>query len=82
MAEPKTHGYPPSVRQKAVALYLEGNGFRAIGRILKVNYQSVVNWVNAYTAQLPQAPQPEKPKVAELDELFTYVGNKKKKSTS
>jgi transposase-like protein len=80
--EAKQPGYPNEVRMKAIQLYLEGIGFRGIGRILKVNYQSVINWVNAYTAQLPQADMPKEPKVGELDELFTYVGNKKTKSTS
>jgi transposase-like protein len=80
--EPKEHGYPNEIRMKAVQLYLEGIGFRGIGRILKVHYQSVINWVNAYSAQLPEADMPKAPKVGELDELFTFVGNKKTKSTS
>ena len=46
--------------------------------ILKVNPQSVVNWVKRYTEGLPNAPVPKRPKVAELDELFTYVGQKKR----
>lgn len=29
-----TKNYPPEMHQKAVALYLEGLGFRAIGRLL------------------------------------------------
>ena len=63
----------------AVRMYVEGNSYHAIGRILNVNPQSVVNWVKRYTAKLPAAPVPKKPKVAELDELFTYVGQKKTK---
>jgi hypothetical protein len=49
--------------------------------VLKVNPQSVANWVSSYTAKLPKAPLPEKVKKAELDELFTFVGKKKTKST-
>jgi len=64
----------------AVRMYVEGNSYNAISRILKVNPQSVVNWVKQYTAKLPVAPVPSKPKTAELDELFTYVGRKKTKS--
>jgi transposase-like protein len=78
--EAKQAGYPNEVRIKAIQLYLEGIGFRGIGRILKVNHQSVINWVNAYTAQLPEADMPQEPKVGELDELFTFVGRKKTKS--
>ncbi len=66
----------------AIRMYVEGNSYHAISRILKVNPQSVVNWVKHYTTKLPAAPVPKKPKVAELDELFTYVGKKKTKSTS
>jgi transposase-like protein len=81
VAEPKVHGYSNEVRRQAVELYLEGNSFRAIGRILKVNYQSVANWVNACAAQLPSPEMPTDPKVGEMDELFTYIGDKKKKYT-
>jgi transposase len=63
-------------------LYMEGNSLRAIGRILKVNHQTVANWINAYTAILPAAELPERPKVAELDELYTFIGQKKMKSMS
>jgi transposase-like protein len=46
--EPKQQGYAEEVREKAVRLYVEGNNFRRIGRLLSVNHQPVVNWVNAY----------------------------------
>src|ERR687893_700923 len=49
--EPKKQGYSEEVREKAVRLYVEGNNFRRIGRLLSVNHQSVVNWVNAYQAK-------------------------------
>jgi hypothetical protein len=42
----------------------------------------VANWVQIYTAKLPAAPLPAKVKKAELDELYTFVGKKKTKSTS
>lgn len=66
----------------AIRMHLEGNSKRAIGRILKVNHQSVDNWVNEYIGKLPPAEVPEKPEVAELDELYTFVEQKKTKSTS
>ena len=80
--EPNPNGYPPGTRLLAIRMYVEGNSYNAIGRILKVNPQSVVNWVKAYTAELPAAPVPDKPKIAELDELYTFIGKKKTKSTS
>jgi transposase len=61
---------------------MEGNSQRAIGRILKVSQQSVANWIDAYVDQLPPAPVPDKPQNAELDELYTFVQQKKTKSTS
>lgn len=79
--EPKENGFPPQTRLLAIRMYVEGNSYGAIGRVLNVNPQSVANWVSAYTAKLPQAPLPEKVKQAELDELFTFVGKKKTKST-
>jgi len=80
--KPKQNGYEADVRMLAIRMYVEGNSYRAIARILKVNPQSVVNWVKRYTERLPNAPVPKRPKVAELDELFTYVGQKKTRFTS
>jgi transposase-like protein len=80
--DPKPNGYPEETRLLAIRMYVEDNSYSAIGRILKVNPQSVVNWVRAYTARLPVAPVPEKPKIAELDELYTFIGKKKTKFTS
>jgi len=61
-------------------MYVEGSSYRSIARILKVNPQSVVNWVSQYANKLPNAPMPAKVKKAELDELYTFVGKKKTKS--
>ena len=81
--EAKEQGYPQAVRDQAVKLYVDGLNFRRIARQLGVNHQSVINWVNAYIASLPdQTPQPERVTTIEMDELFTFVGKKKMKSTS
>lgn len=81
--DPKPLGYPAETKREAVRLYLEGTNFRRIGRILSVNHQTVVNWVNAYHAALPEAaPSASPPAVVELDELFTFIGSKKRKPTS
>lgn len=80
--EPKRQGYSEETRLLAIRMYVEGSSYRSIARILKVNPQSVVNWVSQYTAKLPNAPMPAKVKKAELDELYTFVGKKKTKSTS
>ena len=66
----------------AIRMYLEGNSQRAIGRILRVSQQSVANWVGVYVEHLPAEQKPESVHTAELDELYTYIGNKKTGSTS
>ena len=81
--DPKPLGYPDETKREAVRLYLEGVNFRRIGRILSVNHQSVINWINSYHASLPASEQSvAAPEVVELDELFTFVGSKKRKPTS
>jgi transposase-like protein len=80
--EPKPLGYPEETRREAVRLYLEGTNFRRIGRVLGVSHQSVVNWVNAYHASLPAAEQTvSQPETLEMDELFTFIGSKKRRHT-
>lgn len=78
--QPTGHGYPDSVRQQAVKLYVDGLNYRRIARQLGVDHKSVINWVKAHTAQLPPAPVPADVNNAELDELFTFVGQKKTSS--
>ena len=80
--EAKEKGYAKETRMLALRMYVEGNSQRSIARILKISPQSVSNWINAYVSQLPPAPMPQKPKVAELDELYTFLKQKKTKFTS
>ena len=76
--EPKPNGYPAAVREQAVRLYLQGMGIRAIGRVLNINHQSVTNWINRASDRLDaQPPQPAAADVIEMDELYTFVGQKK-----
>lgn len=78
----KPRGYSFEIRQKAIQLYVDGMNLRRIGRQLKVNPQSVANWIKAHAEILPPAPVPEEIENAELDELFTFIGEKKTESTS
>lgn len=81
--ERKPHGYDVALRKQALKLYLEGTSFRTIGRLLGVHHQSVSNWIteaaNALPAQVTDATPTE---TIELDELYTYVREKKTASTS
>jgi transposase-like protein len=80
--DPLPLGYSDDIKREAVRLYLDGMNFRRIGRILSVNHQSVINWVNAYYANLPAAEQPvAHPETLEMDELCTFVGSKKRRRT-
>ena len=80
--EAKRQGYDQSKREEAVRLYVDGLNLRRIGRILGVNHQSVANWVKAQADQLPPAPIPDEVDIIEMDEMFTFVGEKKSKSSS
>ena len=80
--DPTPQGHPEETRQKAVQMYLDGMSFRCIGRHLRVSPQSVANWVNAHVAQLPAAPEPAQVETVEMDELFTFIEDKKSEPTS
>lgn len=79
---PKPHGYPEELRARAIRMYVDGMGFRQIGRQLQVDHVSVMNWVKAYAAGLPDAPVPEEADNVEMDELYTFIGEKKTGFTS
>ena len=69
-------GYPEHIRRKVIQLYLEGNGFRSIERILKVSHVSVINWVKKAGAKLEEVPKKdEKVEVLELDKLCVNLKN-------
>ena len=68
---------PPETRKLALQLYLEGLGFRAIGRVLKVSNVTVLKWIRAFGEAASELQTTEEVEVMEVDELHTYVGNKK-----
>ena len=80
--QPKAWAYDEQTRQKALELYVDGLSLRRIARHLGVHHRTVSLWVNAKASDLPKAPVPEEVKVAEIDELFTFIGEKKSRSTS
>lgn len=84
VSAPKTRGHLPATRQQAIRLVLDGNSQRQAARHLGVAPQSVANWLKEYVDSLPETlPSPEMPvEVAEQDELFTFIGDKKTKRTS
>jgi transposase-like protein len=75
--EKKSDVKPEETRRLAFEMYLEGLGFRAIGRILKISYGTVYQWVRKWGANLELPKRNEKIEVVELDEMHTYVSKKK-----
>ncbi len=60
-------------------MYVNGKGFRGIER--SVNHNTQINWVKQAAKELPSIPENyEIPEVVEIDELHTYVNEKKNKS--
>ena len=81
--EPKHHGYALDLRRQALKLYVDGTNLRRIARHLGVNPQTVANWVDAASANIPAPPTPKERQqeasveVLELDELYTFVSQNK-----
>ena len=66
-----------ATRRQALQLYLEGLGFRSIGRILQFSNVSVLNWIRSFGERLPAIKGEEAVQVMEMDEMHTYIGSKK-----
>ncbi|WP_411727774.1 IS1 family transposase [Methyloglobulus sp.] len=66
-----------AVKRQALELYLEGLGFRSIGRVLGFSNVTILNWVRAFGEQLAAIKSDRPVQVVELDEMHSYVGSKK-----
>ena len=75
--EKKSDVKSKEVRRLALQMYLEGLGFRSIGRILKISHVTVYYWIKQWgnDVSLPTKDQPLE--IVELDEMHHYIGNKK-----
>jgi transposase-like protein len=80
--EPKAWVYDEQTRQKALEMYVDGMNLRRIARHLGTHHRTISLWVKEKAATLPTAPVPAGVKDAEMDELFTFIGEKKSKFTS
>jgi transposase-like protein len=80
--DPKPQGYPAHLRERAAEMYVDGGNFRRVARHLKVHHRTVALWVADHAEALPNAPMPQDVKEAEMDELYTFIGDKKTKFTS
>jgi|SRR5271169_5649397 transposase len=75
--EIKSTASSTSVKRQALQLYLEGLGFRSIGRFLGVSHVSVQKWIKKFGQELEDLKSENEISIVELDEMHTYIGNKK-----
>lgn len=68
---------PLHVKKLALQLYLEGLGFRSIGRILGVSNVNVLKWIRAFGEEVSGLQSSVPAVFSEMDEVHTYVGDKK-----
>ena len=75
--EKKSNLKSDETKRLALEMYLEGLGFRSIGRILKISYGTVFKWIKEWGEKV-SLPKSEKPiEILELDEMHTYIMSKK-----
>jgi transposase len=68
---------PVDTKRLALSMYLEGVGFRAIGRILNISYGTVYQWVKKWGEKVSLPQNPQGAVVVEFDEMHSYIGSKK-----
>jgi len=75
-----SRGYSDWTKRLCLRMYVNGMGFHGIERVIGVAHTTVINWVQQVGALLPDAYDPDDiPQVGELDELETFVGQKRNK---
>ena len=70
-------GLSPDIKRQALELYLEGLGFRSIGRFLKCSHVTVYYWIKAYGESIEAIRSEAGVEIVEMDEMHTYIGVKK-----
>ncbi|MFH1158165.1 MAG: IS1 family transposase [Pseudomonadota bacterium] len=66
-----------AMKRQALQLYLEGLGFRSIGRVLKFSNVAILKWVRACGEQLAAIKRDTPVEIMEIDEMHSYIGSKK-----
>ena len=76
--ELKSTAKPMSMKKAALHLYLEGLGFRSIGRFLGVSNVSVLKWIRSFGKEIHELHVESKEiEIVEVDEMHSYIGSKK-----
>ncbi len=70
-------GKSPAIKRQALELYLEGLGFRSIGRFLKCSHVTVYNWIKSIGETANELRSDSTLEVVEMDEMHTYIASKK-----
>ena len=86
--------YSKEFKQKAIAIFYEGNSGRAVGRIMGINKPTVYNWIKELDEKIERSKFEEENKreenetdeaqavdIIEMDELFSYIKDKKTEFT-
>ena len=70
--------YPEEFKKEAMRLYFEGNSSRAVARLLKIGINTCIRWIKAYANKIkPKEYKNERVEVMEMDELYTFISEKK-----
>ena len=65
-------------KRQALELYLEGLGYRSIGRILNVSHVSIYRWIKLFGSKLKELQsETDVCRITEIDEMHSYIGSKK-----
>ena len=70
-------GASRETKRQALQLYLEGLGFRSIGRFLNYSHVAVYKWIKAFGEELEALKSDSTLSVVEMDEMHTYIRSKK-----
>ena len=73
----KTNKITEATQKLVLKAYLEGIGFRGIGRIFGISRTSALSIVKNYGRSIEMPAEEEPVVAAELDEMHTYVNRKK-----
>ena len=70
-------GKPDKLKRDALILYLMGQSYRSIGRLLNISDVTVLNWIKSIGGKIDEIRDTEDIEVVGIDEMHTYAGSKK-----
>lgn len=75
-------GKPAAMKALAIALHGLGMSFNAVGKLLSVSAQAVIDWVRDHTNNLPRLEVQTPVHVVEFDEMWYFLQKKQTSSGS